>query len=268
MEIDWLKLWRELIIANPHTPDSGPMKRYKTHARLRRQRPDSLLDFILKSINGGVTVLDIGAGNGRWAIPLARVAKSVTAIEPAGDMLDMLRENIKTARVNVRVIQSSWEEAAVEEHDVVTCAHAMYAIPDLASFVRKMERHARKSCYMAVRLPPVDGVIGELSNAIYGRPYDSANAVIAYNALYSLGIYANVLVESDIYCWVNDTLEEAFMRAKRHLCLESTNAYDDLIREMIDKRLVLSNNRYTWPDGMRSALLWWSPSAFARHAKP
>jgi len=264
MEIDWLELWRELIIANPHTPNSEPMKRYKTNARQGRQRPDSLLDFVLKSIDSRVTVLDIGAGNGRWAIPLAKIARTVTAVEPAGDMLEVLRENIKTAQINIQIIQPSWEEANVEAHDIVVCAHAMYSSPDFALFVRKMEQHARKTCYLSLRLPPVDGVIGELSNAIYGRLHDSANAVIAYNALYSLGIYTNVLVENDIYHWVNNTLEEAFIRAKRHLHLESASAYDGLIRDTLCKRLILSNNRYLWPDGMRSALLWWSPSTIAK----
>ena len=92
-------------------------------------------------------------------------------------MLDVLRENIKTSQENIQIIQSSWEEAYVEVYDIVVCAHAMYSSPDLALFVHKMEQHTRKTCYLAIRLPPVDGVIGELSNAIYGRLYDSANAV-------------------------------------------------------------------------------------------
>jgi hypothetical protein len=123
-----------------------------------------------------------------------------------------------------------------------------------------MEQYTRKACHLEIRLPPVDGVIAELSNAIYGRLFDSANAVIAYNALYSMGIYANLVVENEIYPWVNNTLEEAFKRAKRHLHLDSTNAYDKLIRDTLHKHLRLDNNVYVWPDGMRSALLWWSPS--------
>jgi len=268
MEIDWLELWRELIISNPHTPDCESIKRYKNYTHQSRQRPDSLLDFVLNSIDSSVTVLDIGAGDGRWTIPLAKVAKTVTAVDPAGDMLKGLRENITTAQANIQIIQSSWEEANVEAHDIVVCAHAMYTSPDLAAFVHKMEQHARKACYMIIRLPPVDGVIGELSNAIYGRLHDSANAVIAYNALYSLGIYANVLVEKDIYCWANDTLEEAFIRAKRHLHLESTSTHDGLIRDALYKRLISKNGRYLWPDGMRSALLWWSPSTVVKQKEP
>jgi SAM-dependent methyltransferase len=216
---------------------------------------------MLQSVNNDLTVLDIGAGNGRWTIPLAKKAKGVTAVEPDGEMVELLQENIKTAPRNIQIIQSSWEEARVEIHDIVVSAHAIYSSPDLASFVHKMEQHAKKTCYLAIRLPPVDGVIGELTNTIYGRIYDSANAVIAYNALYSLGIYANVLVENEVYPWTNSTLEEAFLRAKRHLHLETNSAYDGLIQDTLRKRLVLSNSGYIWPDGMRSALLWWKPSS-------
>ena len=261
MKIDWLELWKELIIANPHTPNSEPIKRYKNHSHQKRQRPDPLLDFILQSVDTNITVLDIGAGNGRWTIPLAKRVKAVTAVEPDREMVDVLRENMKDSPRNIQIIQSSWDEAQVEVYDIVVCAHAMYSSPDLVAFVRKMERHARKACYLAIRLPPVDGVISELTNAIYDRSYDSANAVIAYNALYSLGIYANVLVENEVYPWTNSTLEEAFLRAKRHLHLETNSAYDGLIQDTLRKRLVLSNNGYIWPDGMRSALLWWNPSS-------
>jgi hypothetical protein len=175
-------------------------------------------------------------------------------------MLALLQDNLKGSKVSVRTLQSTWEEARVELHDIVVCAHALYSSPDLALFVHKMEQHARKACYLAIRLPPVDGVLGELSRAIQGRTFDSANAVIAFNALYSLGIYANVLVEKDIYPWFNNTLEDAFARAKRHLHLESRSIHDELIRGTLAKRLRSTPDGYIWPDGMRSALLWWNSS--------
>jgi SAM-dependent methyltransferase len=259
MEISWLNIWRELIVGKPHSPDSEPIKRYKTYAKQKRQRPDPLLEFVLQSIDSNVTVLDIGAGNGRWTIPLASCAKAVTAIEPDRDMVTVLRENMQTAGRDIRIITSTWEEASVEVHDIAVCAHAVYSSPDLALFIQKMEQYARKTCYLVMRLPPVDGIIGELSKEIYGLPYDSANAVIAFNALYSMGIYTNVLIENEISPWINNTLEEAFLRAKRHLRLGSNSTYDSLIRDTLHKRLTPSNEGYIWPDGMRSALLWWSP---------
>jgi SAM-dependent methyltransferase len=260
-ETDWLKLWRELITAGPCTSNSELAKSYKVHTGKRDKRPDPLLDFILKGVDDNTGILDIGAGSGRWAIPLAGTAKTVTVIEPSGSMIDNLLGNIASADLsNIHIIQSSWEDAVVEPHKITLCSHAMYASPDLASFVRKMERYTTGTCYLAIRLPPADGIIGELSLGIYGRQHDSPNAVIAYNALYSMGIYANVLVEKDIYRWRDNTFEEAFVRAKRHLRLESSTTHDKLIRATLTRRLSMENNYYVWPDGMRSALLWWSPS--------
>ncbi len=261
METDWLKLWRELVLAGSHIPNRELASRYITHARKRTQRPDQLLDFILSRIENNTTIIDIGAGTGRWTIPLAKIAKTVTAIEPSNAMQDILHKEIITAKLNnIQIIQSSWEDAIVIPHDVTVCAHAMYSSLDIVYFVRKIERYTTGTCYLAMRLPPSDGIIGELSLSIYGQHHDSPNAIVAYNSLYSIGIYANILVESNIYRWTDNTFEEAFARAKRHLRLQSSTTYDTLIRDTLVKRLSLINNCYVWPDGMRSALLWWSPS--------
>jgi SAM-dependent methyltransferase len=264
MEADWLKLWREISIAHPHAPMGDSMKRYKVHARQGHERPDPLLDFVIDSIDNNTTVLDIGSGSGRWAIPLARKAKSVTAVEPSDEMLEVIRGKTQSGPENITLVKSSWEKANIGVHDIAVCAHAMYSSPDLAFFVRKMEQHVSRTCYLAIRLPPADGVISELYNAIHDSVYDSTNAIMAYNALYSMGIYANVLVEKGIVHWTNDTLEEALARAKRHLYLESDNKYDKLIQDTLKKRLTPEDNGYVWPDGMRSALLYWNPADFKR----
>ena len=264
MEINSLELWRELVNDNLRNANGNHNQRYMRHARQKQLRPDPLLDFVLKEVDSQTTVLDIGAGTGRWSIPLAGRAGSVTAIEPDGDMVEVLQENLKTAGVDIRIVQSTWEDADVKAHDIVVCAHAMYSSTDFALFVRKMEQCAGKTCYLAIRLPPVNGIIGELCRAVWGRQHDSVNAVVAYNALYSLGIYPNLLMENEIYRWTSNTLEEAFTRAKRHLHLESNAAYDELIRNTLRERLTPTENGYIWPDGMRSALLWWNPSAIAK----
>lgn len=261
MEVDWLELWRELAMATSR-PNNLEYKRIRRIDPNRKPtaRPDPLLDLVLRDVGSQDAVIEIGPGSGRWSIPIAKVAKSVTIIEPSVNMLSALCHNVADARItNIKTMQSSWEAATVEVHDLVVCAHAMYSSPDLAAFVNKMASHARKRCYLAIRLPAYDGIIGELSLQIYGRRHDSPNAIIAYNALYSLGICANILVEDFIYHWVDSTIEEAFTRAKRHLRLESTYCHDELIRLTLTRRLTHKRNLFVWPDGMRSALLWWSP---------
>ena len=117
---------------------------------------------------------------------------------------------------------------------------------DLAAFVRKMERYSRKRCYLAIRLAPADGILSELSLKIYGSRHDSTESVIAYNALYTMGIHTNALVENTILNWVNKTVEDAFVRAKRHLRIDTTErAYDDLIYSELQRRLTFSVGVYT-----------------------
>lgn len=261
-EIDWLELWRELVVRNVHPETGRLVERYKNHAQKRVEREDALLEPILKKIDVQDTAIDIGPGTGRWTIPLAKKIGRVTAIEPTSAMVEMLRENVRNSGLNnVNIVSATWEDATPSIHDVVLCAHGMYGSPDLAAFVGKMERFSRKRCYLAVRLPPADGIMAELSLTVYGCRHDSANAVIAYNALYTMGISANVLVENDRVYWTNATLEDAFERAKRHLRLDTSQAgYDELIRSTLNRRLRFSDGVYLWPDGMRSALLWWSPN--------
>jgi len=257
MGTDWLKLWHDLAVSSYRSRYSEGTVSHKGHRR-KVERPDPLLDFVLRDISSEETVLEIGPGNGRWTIPLAKATKNVTAVEPSETMLNILKENVAAAKVsNIQILPASWGNASVQPHDVVISAHGMYSSPDFAAFVHKMEQHSNKRCYLAIRLPPSDGIIGELSIAIYGHYYDSPNAIIAYNALYSMGIYANVLIEGSVHHWVNSSIEEAFVRAKRHLRMEQSTAYDTLIRETLTRRLIHANDSYRWPDGMRSALLWW-----------
>jgi 2-polyprenyl-3-methyl-5-hydroxy-6-metoxy-1,4-benzoquinol methylase len=261
MNTNWIDLWNKVAAVTPHTPERQKRNSGKKHFRRDSPlRPDPLLDFVLKELTGVQSFLDIGAGNGRWAIPAAKIARKVTALEPSDSMLEMLHENVsKTELDNIQIIQGRWEDTNVESHDIVSCTHAIYETMDFTSFIRKMEEKARERCYLVLRIPPHDGITGELSRIIHGHPYDSPNAHLAYNALYSMGIYPNIMVEEDMHNWKDATFEEAFSRVKRHLNVETTGDYDDLIRKTLTKRLTLQDGVYIWPDGMRAVLFWWHP---------
>jgi len=56
--------------------------------------------------------------------------------------------------------------------------------------------------------------------------------------------------------WTDSTLHDAMARAKRHLHIQDSS-HDAAIREVLSRRLVFEHGAYRWPDGMRSALIWW-----------
>ncbi len=273
---NWEALWRELSLRF-RQPTRGAGKRkdpwreraFSFDASVKRRQAegkDPLVEALVDKLLPTDKVVDIGAGTGRWAIPLAGAATMVTAIEPSAVMVDILKENAAAAGVtNITAVSASWEDTTVEPHDVALSSHSVYASPDLPGFIHKMESLARRVCVLVLRVPRHDGIIGKLSQRIYGQWHDSPNFVIAYNILLGMGIYPDVLMESRVRPWTDDTPEEAFARAKKHLRLRDSDVHDSIIREVLRSELKAQDGGWVWPDGMRSAMIWWKPD---KHGPP
>ena len=263
--IDWAALWRELATRDIQASEEGAaqmVERWRGVARkLDAEAPgvtDPLLAHVLRRLTPEMTVLDIGAGIGRWTLPIARRVRRVTAVEPLQGMRQVLVERASAQSVaNLDIVALSWMEATVAAHDVAIAVHATYTTTDLLGFAQKMEASTLRTCYFALRVPAHDGVIGELSERIHGRWHDSPNFMVGYNLLLSAGFHPNVLMEpTAVRHWADPSLEHALTRAKRHLHLDD-DGNDAAIREVLARRLTFVDGVYRWPDGMRSALIWW-----------
>ncbi len=271
---DWNALWRKLveIKARNHKRKSdsqpkadiwaGRAEEFKAGVQRRWARPDSSRAFILSQIGPDSTILDIGAGTGSWSLLMARRAKHVTAVEPSSSMIRVMREDSAAESItNIHIVQGEWPEVSVEPHDFSLCSHAMYACPDLAAFVRKMDASTRNTCFLLLRAPSIDGVRAEAARHIWGHPHDSPNFTIAYNVLLQIGIYANVMLEST-GLWkprTSTSLEEAFLDMKRYMDLSETCEYDDYLWDLLRRKLVWEGGRYVWPPDVRSVLVYWQP---------
>jgi SAM-dependent methyltransferase len=262
---DWGKLWGELASGDIQANFEGEAKMVERWRRVAQRldtegggAPDPLLDHVLARLAPEMTVLDIGAGIGRWALPIAKRVRHVTAVEPLAGMHQVLAERATAHGItNLEVVKVPWLEAEVAPQDVVIAAHATYTTTDLLRFVRKMDATARRTCYLVLRVPAHDGIIGELSERIRGRWLDSPNFIVGYNLLLSAGFYANVLMEPTPARYLTDAnLDEALARAKRHLHVEDAR-HDAEIRDLLSRRLQFVDGAYRWPDNMRSALIWW-----------
>ena len=106
---------------------------------------DAVVDALRSHIRPGETLLDVGAGGGRLALPLALTCRSVTAVEPSPSMCAVLRDTAAEFNIgNVSLVESGWLEASVEPADVALSSHVFYVIEDIEAFVRKMNDHARR----------------------------------------------------------------------------------------------------------------------------
>jgi SAM-dependent methyltransferase len=268
---NWANLWKELVELNDTWGESWQSgeDRWKNRSGVfseniekRWSRPDSSREFLVSRLRAHpeATLVDIGAGTGAWAILAARYAAAVTAIDQSEAMLEVMRQNLdKVGATNVRIIQGSWPEVDVEPHDFSLCSHAMYGAPDLPGFIRKMMAVTRRTCFLLIRAPKLDGLMGEFARMVLGHPYDSPNFVVLYNTLIEMGIYANVLTEDTGLWkpWMNDSLEEALADVKRRLGLKNNPAYDAAIYGRLEEKLTYVDGKYIWPPGVRSVLVYW-----------
>ena len=91
------------------------------------------------------TVIDVGAGAGRLALPLALHCGGVVAVEPSPSMASVLTEEAARHQIpNVTIVQSEWEDAVVAPADVTLCVNVLYTVPDVVGFIRKLEAHSRE----------------------------------------------------------------------------------------------------------------------------
>ena len=117
---------------------------------------DPVLAVLLGLVRSGDRWLDVGAGAGRFALPIARALDpsggEVVALDASPAMLEGLREIAEDHAIeNVRTTEARWpppdgSAAAAVKADVVLIAHVGYDIEAIADFVDAMEAAADRLC--------------------------------------------------------------------------------------------------------------------------
>ena len=152
---DWAGRWRGLVMeraagAAGHSDPGYWDRRAPTFARSTQARSDAFLDVVAPYLSRRKTLIDVGAGAGRHAIPLTERLEWVTAIEPSEGMRAQIPH-----RDNMTVVASNWEDAAVAPADLLICSHVLYGVEDPVPFIAKMEASARERIFIMLRESPM-----------------------------------------------------------------------------------------------------------------
>jgi SAM-dependent methyltransferase len=114
-----------------------------------RRTDDAEVNRLVREVAPTMTVLDVGGGAGRFALPLALRCQHVTVVEPSPSLGESLRQIATEAGIgNVSLVAQRWQEAEVEPADVVLSAHVIYMVEGIRAFVTKMVAHARQKVLM------------------------------------------------------------------------------------------------------------------------
>jgi SAM-dependent methyltransferase len=141
------------------------------------RRDDLHLDALAALVQPGETVLDIGCGAGRFALPLARRAGVVIAVDPSSSMLEALREDASHHGIlNVRAVAGRWPAAFPELSpsgkpiaDLSFIAHVGYDVEPIGPFLEAMEAAARRRCVALLTEPAPASLADPFWPAVHGE---------------------------------------------------------------------------------------------------
>jgi ubiquinone/menaquinone biosynthesis C-methylase UbiE len=118
----------------------------RDYDRYRPRYPQVLFDRIAAKLklSARPRAADLGAGTGRATLAMAERGWQATAVEPGGQMLDMLRVRAAEAGLNVDMVQARAEETGLPtaSFDLVTAAQAFHwfdkplALSEMARILR------------------------------------------------------------------------------------------------------------------------------------
>lgn len=266
--LDWNQLWAEMVRENRSTPgfkggadlwkDKKVAKRYKAPtARVKAT-------LALLPLTPGISVLDIGAGPGTLALPLAREVRSVTAVEPAAGMVSVIKDKIDTEDCsNLRVVQKRWEDVVPTRdldgpYDLVIASFSL-GMEDLAGALEKMDAVSSGSVHLLwfADVPGWERQYLEVWPSLHAAPYRPVpKADVVFNLLWQRGKHPNLvqmpLVQEE---WFRD-LDEAFLHYAPKFGVADARQ-EEVLREALGRWLVREGDRLVMRGRSHAAHIWW-----------
>ena len=117
-----------------------------------RRTGEEALDALLVLADPEDRWHDIGAGAGRYALPLAGYVAEIIAVEPSVSMRNALRTGVEEHGIeNLRIVAGAWPAALASlgqppVAEVALIAHVGYDIEEIGPFIEAMERAASRLC--------------------------------------------------------------------------------------------------------------------------
>jgi SAM-dependent methyltransferase len=271
--IDWNDAWMEAQWLNIDSGHGGECWHSWTgkeaakeffHHSLQSPATKERIADICSMIRPGARALDIGAGPGNIAIPVAKIAAHVTAVEPAPGMAAVLREQIALENMdNIQLINKKWDDVDREElrppYDLTFASFSMGMIDLKASLEKMMEvTLGTVVIYWHTGIQSWDQESMELWPLLHGKPYYPVpESNIIFNLLYSMGIYPDVKTLRQTRKILYDSFEaalETYVDRYDARSPEQLRVLKDYLERKLyhveGKRMLVANNtsmKLSWP---------------------
>ena len=219
------------------------------------------------------TVLDVGAGTGVFATPLAKRAKKVVAVEPSIGMLDILKNKVREYNLtNIECINKKWEDMPIDEliemnsgkYDIVISSHALYYITDLRNSFKKMNDVCKGYVCLLIGATHENDTDADSYSKFYERLHKKPmpsypDYACLYMVLREIGIHPNIEMLTAYAKKYVENIDELIERWKDYLDLggEPTEDQRAAIREYISNKIKEEDGKLYMEEESKDALIYW-----------
>lgn len=275
---DWLDVWRTMFDAERAQADTvtdpefmrnadfwSPRAKRFAAASDRVPQPDAFMQRLLPLLRPTDTVLDLGAGTGRYVPLLARTVAQVIALEPSPAMREYLAQRVAHEGItNVTIMMDVWPTEKMPRVDVVISAHVLYSVREIGPFLQAMDAIAERACYLFLMLQHVNMLFSPFWERFHHQVRLPLPAALeAMNVLYQLGYPAQMELVSHIKPFNFSDTDEALNDIRMRLRLVPHPQRDEDIIAAIHELLMLNQDGSLSIPGYNrnAALVWWISQA-------
>jgi len=270
--IDWNAIWKDHYQKNVESRGRGECatvwesKKKAEEFLAQSERNPGRIRPVLELLkpDSGCRVLDISAGPGTLAVPIASLAGQVTAVEPAPGMAEVMGGYAaKKGISNLKIIQKRWEDIDPATdldgpYDIVFASHSL-GMPDIRKAIEKMNAVASKRVFLfwfgeitSWEKPMVD-----LWPKLHGKEYLSGpKADVLFNVLWSMGIFPNVASEQLDHTRLYPDISSALTDLREQFGI-STLGQEAILRTYLENAMIRENGQFILPGITTGVRLWW-----------
>ena len=266
--------WNEILDARAQQMDAAYARLGRTSADFWKRRASgfhrSTKDTITRDpfylrlcekVSSHSSVLDVGAGTGRFSLALAPKVDHIIAVEPSAAMLDFLRQDAADKDLrNISYEQTTWQEAPHDlQADIVICSHVVYPIRDIEPFLLKLQKATHRGCYIYARASHIDALTADLWRHFHHDERCMPPSYIhVLDVLYEMGIFANVEIVSLPPSLRYASLDVAVTEMTEQLILPDDEKTRVELRALLEDWLVEMDGVLVPPlREMVCAIIWW-----------
>ena len=248
--------------------ERGDGDHYRPLASMFRADPhrtdDEVLEALLAIAQASDTWIDVGAGAGRFSLPLALSVQSVIAVEPSGAMREEFANlQIEHGITNVELRKDRWpsdDPGLTDIGDVALISHVGYDIEPIGAFLDTLDRSARRECVALTFDRAPGSLFWQAWPLVHGEKHvqlPGGADLVALLRARGARVDVSPIAGTTRVRWSFDSFDEAMEWARRRLWLSEQSTKLPRLQDAVRAILVEEDGRWALPDRPTQQLIRW-----------